>query len=114
MKRISLQSSRILILSVLVLNIGIINTHLYAGTSGKISGRIIDGEAGVPLPGVNVILEGERLGASTDANGQYYIINVPVGVYSVRASMMGYAETRVSEVKVLGDLTTEVNFSLTT
>ena len=114
MKRISLQSSRILILSVLVLNIGIINTHLFAGTSGKISGRIIDGEAGVPLPGVNVILEGERLGASTDANGQYYIINVPVGVYSVRASMMGYAETRVSEVKVLGDLTTEVNFSLTT
>lgn len=114
MKRISLQSSRILILSALALNILISNTQLFAGTSGKISGRVIDSEAGIPLPGVNVILEGERLGASTDANGQYYIINVPVGVYSVRANMMGYAETRVSEVKVLGDLTTEVNFALTT
>lgn len=114
MKRISLQLSKVFIFGAFLANIFLFNTSLFAGTTGKISGRIIDADAQIPLPGVNVMLEGERLGASTDGDGIYYIINVPVGVYSVRASMMGYAETRVVDVKVLGDLTTEVNFSLTT
>lgn len=114
MKRASLQITKLFINHLIALGIFMVASAAYGSTSGKISGRVTDAETGTPLPGVNVVLEGETLGASTDLNGMYYIINVPVGVYNVRASMMGYAETRVSDVKVLGDLTTEVNFNLTT
>ena len=47
-----------------------------AGTTGKISGRIIDGESGEPLPGANVVIENSTMGAATDVEGYYYIINV--------------------------------------
>ncbi len=37
----------------------------YAGTTGKIAGRVVDGESGEPLPGVNVVVLGTMLGAAT-------------------------------------------------
>ncbi len=83
-----------------------------AGTTGKISGRVTDAETGVGLPGVNVLLEGTSLGASTDADGIFFIINIPVDTYSARAEMIGYTTMRITDIQVLGDLTTETNFQL--
>ena len=85
----------------------------FAGTTGKISGRVVDAETGEPLPGVNVIIDGTGMGASTDLDGLYFIINIPVGNYSVRASMMGYNTMITQEVAVRGDLTTTVEFNMT-
>ncbi|MDD5765402.1 MAG: TonB-dependent receptor [Candidatus Marinimicrobia bacterium] len=87
---------------------------LFAGTSGKIAGTIVDKQSGAPLAGVNVIVTGGGydLGAATDGDGYYTIINVPVGVYTVRASYIGYKETVVSNLVVSLDLTTELNFEL--
>ncbi len=87
--------------------------NLLAGTTGKISGRVIDAETGEGLPGVNVIIENTSMGASTDGDGIYFIINVPVGVFSVRAGMIGYTTQIMTEVSVRGDLTTEINFDMT-
>ncbi len=87
-------------------------SSVFAGVTGKISGRVIDKETGEPLPAVNVIIEGTTLGAATDANGEYFIINVPVGTYTVVASMVGYKPERVTNVKVSADMTTTVNFKL--
>lgn len=85
---------------------------LYGGTTGKIAGRVVDKESGEPLPGVNVIIEGTAWGASTDLEGYYFIINIPPGVYSLRASMMGYEQMKVTHAKVSVDLTTKINFGL--
>lgn len=85
---------------------------ILAGTTGKISGRVIDAETGSGLPGVNVMIENTVLGASTDPDGLFFVINVPVGKYTVRAEMIGYTPMRVTEVEVRSDLTTEVNFQL--
>ncbi|MCF7905265.1 MAG: TonB-dependent receptor [Candidatus Marinimicrobia bacterium] len=85
---------------------------LYAGTTGKISGRITDAETGEGLPGVNVMLQDTYLGASTDANGVYFIINIPSGSYTLRAQMIGYSIVNVTDVKVRTDLTTEVNVKM--
>ncbi|MDZ7378271.1 MAG: TonB-dependent receptor, partial [candidate division KSB1 bacterium] len=85
---------------------------LYGGTTGKIAGRVVDAETGAPLPGVNVIIEGTRIGAATDVNGYYVILNVPPGTYALQASMIGYARVTATNVVVNVDLTTTVDFRL--
>lgn len=85
---------------------------VFAGTTGKIAGYIKDAKTGDPLPGVNVIIEGTLMGASSDPNGYYVILNVPVGVYTLRAKMIGYKEVVVENVKVTVDLTTWQDFEL--
>ena len=88
----------------------IIQAH--AGTTGKISGTVVDAQTGDPLPGVNVILEGTTLGAATDINGFYFIISIPPGTYNLRASMMGYELHRRTRLNVSTDFTTKADFSL--
>ncbi len=83
-----------------------------AGITGKIRGTVTDKETGDALPGTNVMVEGTTMGAATDLDGRYIILNVPVGTYTVKASFVGYQNVRISNVKVTMDLTTEVNFAL--
>ncbi|HPI75074.1 MAG TPA: carboxypeptidase-like regulatory domain-containing protein, partial [bacterium] len=85
---------------------------LWAGTTGKIAGRVIDQNSRAGLPGVNILLEGTTLGAATDINGEYAILNIPPGMYNVVAKMIGYQSLRQTGVKVTIDLTTPLNFQL--
>lgn len=85
---------------------------LMAGTTGKIAGRVVDAKTGDGVPGVNIIVAGTSLGAATDLNGEYTIINVPPGTYELRASAIGYSATTVKNIKVSIDLTTRINISL--
>ncbi|MFS4483945.1 TonB-dependent receptor domain-containing protein [Hyunsoonleella sp. 2307UL5-6] len=57
----------------------------------SISGNVKD-ETGIPLPGVNVILEGTTQGAVTDFDGNYTIDNVEKGDYKLAATFLGYAK----------------------
>jgi len=87
---------------------------LYAGTTGKIVGVITDAETGEPLPGVNILLAGTMIGASTDMNGRYVILNVPPGIYQLEISMMGYQKMSIENVRVAVDFTTTINKALRT
>lgn len=87
-------------------------TLAIGGNTGKIAGRVTDAQTGEPIIGANVIIEGTYLGAATDMNGNYVIINVPPGVYKVKASAVGYKTVIKENVKVSIDLTTTVNFQL--
>ncbi|MCK5737523.1 TonB-dependent receptor [bacterium] len=84
----------------------------FAGTTGKIKGRIVDAETNEPLPAVNVVVDGTYMGAATDMAGYYVILNVPPGTYTLRASMMGYATSIYTNVRVKIDLTTDLDFQL--
>jgi len=86
--------------------------RLSAGTTGEVSGFVRDKETGNPLPGAAVVIENTGYGATADKNGFYAIRNLPVGNYSLRATMIGYIPTKVTEVEVKTDLTTPINFSL--
>jgi outer membrane receptor protein involved in Fe transport len=88
-------------------------THLSAGITGKIAGIVRDADNGVPLPGVNVMLEGTSLGSTTDADGMYYILNVDPGIYTLQVLYIGYSEVRVTGIKVQIDLTTEIHVDMT-
>lgn len=85
---------------------------LWAGTTGKISGVITDSETGIALPGVNVVVIGTNLGAATDRNGYFAILNVYPGTYDIRISMMGYKPVKIEGVNVSVDLTTNVNYQM--
>ena len=84
-----------------------------AGTVGKISGLVTDKETGEPLPGVNILIENTNLGGATDMDGEYFVINIPPGVYSVTTSMVGYKPMTVTDVRIIPDRTTTVNFTIT-
>ncbi len=84
----------------------------WAGTAGKIAGVIKDSESGVALPGASVIIQGTSIGTSTDEDGEYFILNVPVGTYTVKASLIGYQTVMQTRVTVLLDLTTPLDFAL--
>jgi len=109
-----MKKKQILIILIILLVIGSVfdSGIVIAGTTGKIAGRITDAESGEPLPGANIIIEGTLIGAAADADGYYVIINIPPGVYSLRATMMGYKETRIEAVRTRIDLTTTINFRL--
>jgi outer membrane receptor protein involved in Fe transport len=85
---------------------------IWAGTTGKIVGTIQDKETGESMPGVSVMIEGTMMGTSTDVDGYYYIINVPVGSHTLKASMVGYTPQKQVNVKASADLTTTVDFKL--
>lgn len=85
---------------------------LLAGTTGKIAGKVIDAETGESLYGANVIIDGTDLGASADADGYYFILRVPPGTYSVRATMIGYATLNQTNVRVEVDRSITVDFAL--
>ncbi|MDD5581658.1 MAG: TonB-dependent receptor [Candidatus Marinimicrobia bacterium] len=86
---------------------------IQAATTGKITGRVTS-EEGNPLPGANVIVEGTMLGAATDEDGYYTILNVPPGTYQLNVSMIGYERVRVQNVNVNMGLTTIIDVKLRT
>ena len=96
----------------LIISILLIVSFVLAGTTGKISGVITDAETGKGLPGVNVMVIGTTLGAATDRDGYYAILNVYPGAYDIRVSMMGYNPVKIEGVNVSVDLTTNVNYQM--
>ena len=87
---------------------------LFAGQTGKIAGRVTDSQTGEALAGCNVLVQGTSMGAATDANGEYFIINLSPGSYDLIFSMIGYASHTAARVGVNIDVTTPVNATLTT
>ncbi len=84
----------------------------FAGTTGKIAGRVVDAQSGEALIGVNVQIVGTTLGASTDPDGEYFILNIPPGTYALKASGVGFTPVSVSAVNVTVDQTTRIQFKL--
>ncbi len=79
--------------------------------TGKIQGRVTD-DGGESLPGVNVLIEGTMQGTATDIDGNYVIIGVRPGTYTLVASYVGFNTQRVENVRVQIDLTTKIDFTL--
>ena len=103
-----MRATRIIIITLLLIP----GWLLYAGTTGKIAGRILDGNNNEPLIGVNVYLEGTSLGATTDLEGYYVILNIPPGKHTMVVEYLGYQTIKLTDVSVSIDLTTKQNFSL--
>ncbi len=84
----------------------------FSQTTGSIGGTITDAKENTPLVGATVKIAGSNMGAITDDNGEYIILNVEVGTYSLEASYIGYDSKKVTNVKVSVDQRTKINFQL--
>ncbi|MBU2446385.1 MAG: TonB-dependent receptor [Bacteroidetes bacterium] len=98
--------------SYITLLIFVINGFVFAGTTGKIAGKAADKITGEPLIGANILIVGTNLGAASDINGNYFIINIPPGQYEIKASMIGYSSYTFQNVRVSVDQTTKIDFKL--
>ncbi len=74
--------------------------------------QITDKSTGEALIGVNIIILGTSMGASSDLDGNYFIINIPPGEYQIKASMVGYSSYTFQKVRVSIDQTTKIDFEL--
>jgi len=81
---------------------------------GKISGKVIDAYTKEPLIGANIILMNTNLGAATDIDGNYFILNITPGTYEVRVSYVGYAPKTYEDVRIVANITYELNGELST
>jgi len=104
---------RFLSTAVLLLLVALPGVALAQGT-GTLAGRVVDAASGETLPGANIRIEGTTLGAAANINGEYRIIGVPVGTYSVTASFSGYRAETVTDVTINNGYTRELNFELGT
>src|SRR5436190_1198096 len=84
-----------------------------AGTTGKLHGTVTSDKK-EPLVGVNVRIEGLRLGVMTDEKGEFVLIGVPAGTYMVHANLLGYAGFTAGNVTITPDFTTELPIVLKT
>lgn len=80
--------------------------------SGKIAGKVTDAENGEALIGASVLVVGTSLGAATDFDGNYNILNVPPGVYTIRISYVGYTNKTISNIRVSTGLTARIDVQL--
>lgn len=101
------------ILTLLICTLILLTGNLvFAGTTGKIAGKVTDNSTGEALIGANILIVGTTIGASTDVDGNYFIINIPPGEYQVKASMISYSSFTVQNVRVSVDQTTKIDFEL--
>ncbi len=84
---------------------------IYSQVSGKLTGKVTD-EAGEPLIAANVIVDGTTLGAATDVDGRYIILNIRAGNYTVRFRYLGYKTHVVENVRISADQTTTLDVVL--
>lgn len=79
---------------------------------GTLTGRITDDATGTRLVNAVVLLEGAGIGAVTNADGRYMLVNVSPGRHTVTIQNLGYAD-RKQVVTVVGGQTTVANSEMT-
>ncbi len=86
--------------------------QLFAGTTGKLTGVVTDARTGDPLPGANILIDQTSLGGAADADGNFIILNIPPGTYTIKVSYLGYETLLVEGVKIVVDQTTSLPVQL--
>jgi len=121
MNQVSLRA-RSLTVGLLLLTL-ILSPNALAGNS-KIAGRVVARQTSEPLAGANVVITHKvlsggaavpidrPLGSAADADGYYFILDVPPGIYHLKASVIGYTAETQQFVSVESDRTITINFQL--
>lgn len=97
-----------IILSILV----VVGSTVFAASTGKITGKVTDQKTGEPIAGANIIVEGTYFGSASDIDGNYFILNVPPGTYTIKCQVIGYKTYIKQNLVINADLTTRCDFPL--
>ena len=111
------------ILCISLFAIIVIPFTVFSQTTGKISGKVLDGETGLPLPGAQVMITArwvgseevkleQIMGAATDEDGDFFIINIPSGFCTILVQMMGYETMKFPKARVSVNRTLSITAKL--
>jgi outer membrane receptor protein involved in Fe transport len=89
-----------------------VSPNAIAGTTGQISGVVTDSKTNEPIGLASVTIPDLKRGAVTDAQGNYFILNLPAGTYTVRIALLGYVPQVKEGVQVIPDFVTKTDWSL--
>ena len=80
--------------------------------TSKVEGTVRDADTGGPLQGAQVVIEGTRLGNVTNADGYFFILNVPPGRRDITFTYTGYQKVTIGDQLLLAGQTTTVNSNM--
>ena len=83
-------------------------------STGAIDGSVADISTSSPLTGAVITVSPLQFSATTDANGNFMLQNVPVGLYQVTASYSGYVSQTTGTVSIVAGKTMNIPFKLST
>ena len=100
----------------LLLTISLATNTFAQDITGTLEGMVTDSLSN-PLLGVNIIVQSDNLqglkGTATNVNGYFSIFYLPVGIYNIKISMIGFRELKVENVQIrLGKTTYLGNLKL--
>jgi hypothetical protein len=82
--------------------------------AGQVIGSVTDGDSNaIEGAEVSIELDPDPTTALTGENGEYALLGIPEGIYTVTASMTKYEAASVDDVEVVAGNATEVDFVLT-
>ncbi|MFT4603843.1 MAG: TonB-dependent receptor [Rhodothermales bacterium] len=81
---------------------------------GSIFGFVFDEQDGWSLIGVNVVLRGTLIGASTDLDGRFEIPELNAGLYTLEATYIGYTTLLIEDIEVVDGLSTRLDLTMRT
>lgn len=84
----------LLLISTLIINTG------FGQNTQTIRGIIEDQITHTAIPGATVFIEGINKGTSSDENGYFKIINVPIGRHTIKISSVGFQPKQLNQVIV--------------
>lgn len=79
---------------------------------GKLAGKILDADTKEPLIGANIVILNTDLGAATNVEGEYFILNINPGTYTVKVSYVGYGDKEIQDIRIVAGVTYELNVEL--
>ena len=89
---------------------------LFAGTAtaqtGIIQGKVTDALTNEPIMFATVAVSGTTLGTTTDLDGQYLLGDLPVGLYTIAVSYVGYEDQARYEIQVSSGRPVILDFQL--
>lgn len=86
--------------SVLMAVVHILHAQDVARPTGTIEGRVINASTQEPVPGATIIAIGTKAGAVSNQQGRFVMKNVPVGVYTLRGTALGFRPFLRADVTV--------------
>lgn len=103
-------------LTKIILSIFLLTIYLTAyGQTGMIKGQVYDRREQKGLAFANVLLIDKidpKMGTTTDDNGNYKIGKIPIGIYNLKVSYIGYGDTTLIEIKIMADTILTINLEL--
>ena len=82
-----------------IIYISLLLSIVCGGTDGTIRGQIMDNE-GEPVIGSQIVIKELGIGTMADLDGNYLLLNVPIGTYEVTIQMIGYQTQIIDNVNI--------------